>query len=130
MGSYLIGHAFSTNPDVNGVVFCGQTEQKSIVDNPEKDVNEGIMNTDQEETCPQEQGLDYTQSRDRLFRWLDYRHRFGSRAITSKSLGVLASLAILAPDKSILLLARMVFYMQLFQTLLEQESITSQLWKK
>ena len=95
-GQYLVGHAFSTNPDLADIVF------------------NGLNNTGQ---------AHYKRGKERLQRWLDYRGRFGFSEYNSDTYAPIAyvplvTVAALAPDQEVKTLAEMISFLQLFDWIL------------
>ena len=95
-GQYLVGHAFSTNPDLADIV-C-----------------HGVNNTGH---------VHYIRGKERLQRWLDYRGRFGFSEYNADTYAPIAynplvTVAALAPDKEVKTLAEMITFLQLFDWIL------------
>lgn len=95
-GQYLVGHAFSTNPDLADIVF------------------HGVNNTGH---------VHYIRGKERLQRWLDYRGRFGFSEYNADTYAPIAynplvTVAALAPDKEVKTLAEMITFLQLFDWIL------------
>lgn len=107
---YLIGHGLSSKSQLHEVVFCRTSHN----------VTSG---GDLMERCSGiGPGQDFFErKRDRLWRFLDIRHRYGTSKTTSTSLASLSSLAVLSPDPGIQKLAAMVFYLQMFQSLIMKQ---------
>jgi hypothetical protein len=91
-GQYLVGHAFASRPELQGIIFQGGnlTGRELAV-----------------------------KGRERLMRWLDYRGRFGFSEYNADTYGPIAyapliTVAALAPDPEVATLARMVATLQLF----------------